>query len=155
MGLCLATFPTLARAAPEERVARGMRSLQMQGCVTCHSLDGSVSAGPSFAGRFGELVEVRSEGALRQVRFDRAYLERSLRAPNADVAAGFAPDVMPRFALTAEQTEAIATALASLRHPPPPPCSPLSPFAVIGAVVVLLGGLYLWRRKLSRARSQA
>jgi mono/diheme cytochrome c family protein len=94
-----------------------MRLLQMQGCVGCHSLDGSPSAGPSFRGRFGSVVSVRNNGELAALRFDRDYLAESVRHPDAALAEGFAAGVMPTFALTDEQLDAIVAALQELRVP--------------------------------------
>ncbi|MFT3922496.1 MAG: hypothetical protein QM778_08180 [Myxococcales bacterium] len=145
--LWLALLPGRGQAAPNAEAARGMRLLQMQGCVACHSLDGSPSAGPSFAGRFGTLVDVRVGGERRRVPFDRAYLARALSDPNAEIAAGFAPHVMPTFALTTEQTAAIATALSEL------PAEPESDRGLARLAVWLGSGLlgllllYAWRRR--------
>lgn len=142
-----------------EQVARGVRLLQMQGCVSCHSLDGSPSAGPSFAGRYGSTVDVRvqagSEQAqpgarlVRTVRFDRDYLMRSVAQPDAEVAVGFAAGVMPAFALTREQLDAVEAALLSLRAPQAPePKRLLGQGLVIGAAVLGFALLFAWRARL-------
>jgi mono/diheme cytochrome c family protein len=136
--LLLARVSGALAEPPPERVARGMKLLQMQGCTGCHSLDGSISAGPTFAGRFGSPVSVLKDGALRQVVFDREYLRRSLLQPEAEVAAGFAPGVMPTFALTDEQFDAIAAALEQLASAPP-----AVPRKNLGVLWIWLGALAL------------
>jgi mono/diheme cytochrome c family protein len=151
-----------ARAQPSASsaadISRGLRVLKMQGCVACHSLDGSGSAGPSFAGRWGTEVQVRdpADGSVRNVPFDRGYLVRSLEHPDAELALGFAPGVMPSFALTPEQTDAVVAALGSLEDATAKPDLPLERATVVAlvALVALAFGLLVhWRRNLARMRS--
>jgi mono/diheme cytochrome c family protein len=146
--------PAEVSAQPQaERVSRGIKLLKMQGCTGCHSLDGSVSAGPSFAGRFGSEVSVIRDGNPGRVRFDRAYLRASLEEPEAMLAVGFAPGVMPRFELTDEQLDAIADALAQLQSPSAPQKAPISALWLYGLSAGLLAvGLGAW---LSRKRRPA
>ena len=65
------------------------------GCASCHSLDGSIIVGPSFAGLFGKKVTVLTGGKPRETVVDDAYLARAVRQPGADVAEGFPDGVMP------------------------------------------------------------
>jgi cytochrome c oxidase subunit 2 len=155
--LCLTALQGQVSAAlaepPVERVARGMKLLQMQGCTGCHSLDGRVSAGPTFAARFGSEVQVLRDGSLARVRFDRDYLERSLLRPETEVAAGFAPGVMPTFILTDEQLDAIAAALEQLATAPPAAPEPAAaPWVWLAALALsgLAGAILLWRRRALR-----
>jgi uncharacterized membrane protein/mono/diheme cytochrome c family protein len=100
-------------------IARGRKLLDMQGCTACHSLDGSVSAGPSFYGRFGKSVDVVVADRPRRLTFDEAYVRESVAEPGAAVTVGFAKGVMPQFTLTEEQLSAITAALAHLGEQPP------------------------------------
>ncbi len=117
--------------------------LRTHGCVACHTTDGGAGPGPTFRGVWGAQRTVTTDGATRTVTFDRAYLERSLRAPNADVLEGYPPGLMPAFDLPAEQVDAIAADLEALAPPAePPPRGPLWPMWA-GAFLFVFGHLLL------------
>jgi cytochrome c oxidase subunit 2 len=63
-------------------VAMGEELATSNGCVACHSTNGVDGTGPSWKGL----------GATR----DAAYLRQSIVDPNADIVAGFSPDIMPQ-----------------------------------------------------------
>jgi len=52
---------------------RGLIVLESHHCTTCHSLDGSVTVGPTFKGRFGTSDVVEVGGAERTVTLDETY----------------------------------------------------------------------------------
>jgi cytochrome c oxidase subunit 2 len=89
------------------------------GCSACHSLDGSVIAGPSFKGIFGKKVRVMTRGKPRELVVDEAYLRHSIESPDADVVAGFPEGVMPDFSghISEEQIEAIIAFIKKQRAP--------------------------------------
>lgn len=64
-----------------------------QGCLGCHSTDGSQLVGPSFKAVFGR--ETVLEGGGRIIA-DEAYLLRSLTHPALEVVEGF-PAIMPAY----------------------------------------------------------
>ncbi|MFQ5615391.1 MAG: cytochrome c oxidase subunit II [Anaerolineales bacterium] len=72
--------------------ARGRHLADKMGCVGCHSVDGSVSIGPSWLGVYGSERSL-ADGAL--VTVDEDYLRESILDPNARVVEGFAPNMMP------------------------------------------------------------
>ncbi len=74
-------------------VARGEIWAKNNGCLSCHSVDGAVSVGPTWQGLFGETVTL-ADGSSAVV--DEAYLHTAIVDPNAQVAAGFPPGVMPQ-----------------------------------------------------------
>jgi cytochrome c oxidase subunit II len=74
-------------------VAEGLRLLEEKGCLGCHSLDGSVLAGPSLKGLYGSTIEVFTAGQRRKVLVDEKYIETSLVDPHRDVAVGY-KDIM-------------------------------------------------------------
>jgi cytochrome c oxidase subunit II len=78
--------------------------LEKHGCLGCHSLDGSQSAGPSFKGIWGRKVQVVTDKKARQVVSDETYLRRAIVEPGADLVQGY-PAIMPAFAgvLTEEE----------------------------------------------------
>jgi cytochrome c oxidase subunit 2 len=74
------------------------------GCITCHSLDGSVVVGPSMQG-IGS-------------RADEAYIRNSILDPNATLVEGFPADTMPNVwgaELSDEQVDQLVAYLLSLK----------------------------------------
>lgn len=105
----------LAGVLPEAKPKPdGGTLVQQNGCLGCHSTDGSVRVGPTFKGLFGQQRQVRTGGDLRTVTADRAYLEHSIREPVADVVEGFQPMMPPYGQLSAEQVEAMVDYLEQL-----------------------------------------
>ncbi len=86
----------------------GKGLLQKHGCLGCHSLDGSASVGPTFQGISGRQVTVATEDKNRTLNTDRAYLEKAIVDPGADIVEGF-PPAMPSYAdrIPAEDLEGI------------------------------------------------
>ncbi len=77
-----------------------------QGCLGCHSLDGSDIAGPTFKGMFGRKGLAKGGGLV-----DRAYVEAVLKDPAARLGKA---SVMPAYPqLTAAEREAIMKLLES------------------------------------------
>lgn len=72
----------------------GLTVLKQNGCVACHSLDGSKIVGPSFKGIYGHEVEVITNGQERKITVDDEYITRSIQDPNADVVKGFNAGLM-------------------------------------------------------------
>jgi len=63
-------------------------------CVGCHTTLGGPATGPTFLGLAGSEVELESG---ETVVADDEYLRRAIVDPNAQIVAGFAPDLMPDF----------------------------------------------------------
>ena len=92
----------------------GEQLYKQKACVTCHSLDGSIKEGPSFAGRFGSTV-IMSDGS--RVPMDENYIRESILSPRARVANGFQP-VMPTYqgVLKDRQIDALVAFIKSLNQ---------------------------------------
>ena len=60
-------------------VAKGKEIVESNGCTGCHTIDGTISAGPSFKGMGSK---------------DISYITDAIRKPNKDIAEGFSP-MMP------------------------------------------------------------
>ncbi|WP_230269188.1 cytochrome c oxidase subunit II [Blastopirellula sediminis] len=85
-----------------------------KGCVSCHSVDGSRKAGPSFKAGFG-VAHKMADGS--EVEMDENYISESIRNPRAKVVAGYEP-VMPVFSssqLSDQDITAIAEYIKSLK----------------------------------------
>ena len=84
-------------AQAETPEAEGL--LRQNGCIDCHSLDGTKRVGPTFKGLFGAKVKVTtggliSAGKVRTVVADAAYIAKSVVDPSADIVVGY-EDIMP------------------------------------------------------------
>ncbi len=79
-------------AVSSDPVARGERLAKNNGCLGCHSLDGSPLVGPTWKGMAGSTHELVDGSS---VTVDEAYLIQAILEPNAAVVKGFPPGVMP------------------------------------------------------------
>lgn len=112
----LKTQPTFAatrvRAPPAGNAAAMGQSLaQARGCVACHSVDGSLGAGPTWKGLFGK-NEALADGS--KVLVDEAFLKNEIRDPQARVVKGFAP-IMPKAELPEEEVDALVAYIKAQR----------------------------------------
>jgi cytochrome c oxidase subunit 2 len=105
-----ATDPGLDTGSGDSPVARGRDVAEDWGCVSCHSNDGSAGDGPTWQGIWGTTVQL-DDGRTAVV--DAAYVERSIRDPDADVVDGVDP-VMPAFNLDDGDVDAIVAYIESL-----------------------------------------
>ena len=82
---------------------QGQKISTDQGCVACHTVDGSLGVGPSWLGMWGR-TETLATGTT--VVVDEAYFRKSLQEPQRQVVAGF-PNVMLRYFLNEEEIAAL------------------------------------------------
>ena len=105
------TFAKLTEEKPEDLVERGKQLAQGNGCLGCHSTNGSKSLGPTWQGLFGK-VETLQDGST--VTVDEAYLKESIVEPNAKIVKDF-PAAMPAFkTLSDEEIQALIAFIKSL-----------------------------------------
>lgn len=71
----------------------GEQLYRTKGCVTCHTVDGSASTGPTFKGLFGHEVKLTTG---ETVTVDENYIRESILNPFAKIVAGYQP-VMPPY----------------------------------------------------------
>lgn len=100
-----------AAAGGQPPEARGRQLAETQGCLSCHSIDGSTVVGPTWQGLYG--AEVTLAGGGTDV-VDDEYLHTAIVDPGAQVREGFPPGVMQSYRdmLTDEQ---IADIIAFIR----------------------------------------
>ncbi len=72
----------------------GNKLIEENGCLGCHSTDGSSSIGPGLKGLGGRTSEVKREGHELKLKVDAEYLRRAIRDPNHEVVEGY-PAIMP------------------------------------------------------------
>jgi cytochrome c oxidase subunit 2 len=91
----------------------GAETAQLQGCLGCHSTDGSRLVGPTWLGLYGT-QEALEEGT--SVLVDEVYLRESILNPADQITKGF-PNVMPatyKDTLSEEDVEALIEYIKSL-----------------------------------------
>jgi cytochrome c oxidase subunit 2 len=76
----------------EDAAALGAKVAQLQGCIACHSTDGSTLVGPTWKGLYGEEVELE-DGT--KVTADDEYLRTAIVDPNSQIVSGFLANLMP------------------------------------------------------------
>jgi len=86
------------------------------GCLGCHSTDGSRLVGPSFKGIWGRSAVVEKDGEEQTVTVDRDYLRRAILDPGAEIVEGY-PAAMPPYGhLSNEEIEALIDYLEELKE---------------------------------------
>jgi len=76
----------------------GLIVMRANGCLTCHSLDGSKIIGPTFKGLYGTKRTVITDQGEKQVDAFDDYIKRSILEPNAEVVKGFNKGLMQSYA---------------------------------------------------------
>lgn len=102
--------------APATLVEQGRQVAVDQGCLRCHTIDGTAHLGPTWKDLY--LSEVPLEGG-KTVVADEAYLTRSMMDPMADIVSGYLP-IMPTYQgrLTGPESAALVEYIKSLSSRP-------------------------------------
>lgn len=72
----------------------GLTVLKQNGCLACHSLDGSKLIGPTFKGIYGKKEIVVVQGTEKEIIVDDEYILRSIYEPNTEIVKGYNPGLM-------------------------------------------------------------
>ncbi|MEI7676653.1 MAG: cytochrome c oxidase subunit II [Bacteroidales bacterium] len=72
----------------------GYKVLEKNGCIACHSVDGSRLVGPTLKGLYDATIDVTADGAPKKVKVDETYIKNSIYDPNKEIAATYAPGIM-------------------------------------------------------------
>lgn len=83
----------VADAPPEHR---GLVVMREQGCIGCHSLDGTPGIGPTLFELAGAPRQVEIAGHTTDIIIDDDYLVRAIRDANYEVVVGY-PPMMPSY----------------------------------------------------------
>lgn len=81
--------------------------LEDNGCLGCHSSDGSKGIAPTFKGIGSREVIIERDGKEMTIKVDADYLRRALLTPNDEMVKGFAPMMPSADYLSEEEVEAI------------------------------------------------
>lgn len=102
--------PTFAQASAQPAasednplIEQGRELAADQGCLGCHSVDGSSSVGPTWKDLYGK-TETLSNGST--VKVDADYLKESILNPNAKIVQGYSA-IMPAYELSEEEINAL------------------------------------------------
>lgn len=100
-------------AAPElsAEAAKGQDLADQNGCITCHSVDGSDGTGPTWQGLAGTEVTL-DDGST--VTADDAYLQQSMTDPSAQIVEGFTAVAMPQFDISSADVDALVAYIDAL-----------------------------------------
>ncbi len=96
---------------PPEQTNAAVTLLEAKDCMTCHSIDGSESIGPTLKGIWGRKTKLQGGATITA---DEAYLRESLVKPEARITDGF-DDLMPKAELTDEEVKQILDYLKTLK----------------------------------------
>lgn len=87
---------TLSVQVPQGSLAeKGKQITVTQGCVACHTDDGSKKIGPSYKGIFGAMAELK-DGS--KVKVDENYIRESILSPQTKIVKGYEMAMMPPYA---------------------------------------------------------
>lgn len=82
-------------------------------CKSCHSVDGSLSTGPSWLGVWGKDEHIA--GIAGTVKVDYDYVRESIATPSAKIVDGFQGKSMPAFTLSDDQVDAVIEYMKTLK----------------------------------------
>lgn len=98
----------------EVSIDAGRELMMAEGCISCHSTDGSLVAAPTLKDIWGRTVTVVEDGKEHVVKAGEAYLIESIKEPNKQVVKGFDPIMPPYDYLTDEQVQTMLRYMQSL-----------------------------------------
>ncbi|MCZ2126298.1 MAG: cytochrome c oxidase subunit II [Anaerolineales bacterium] len=104
-----------AKLAQESQTPEGKGKLlaTKNGCIGCHSVDGTKMTGPTWFGLYDEDTKF-ADGT--DAVADDAYIKESILDPNAKIVAGFpSPSIMPPFKLTDDEISDIIAYIKTLK----------------------------------------
>lgn len=89
--------------------ARGHKIASSNGCFSCHSIDGTQRAVPTFKNLYGRKTTLKNGMTIVA---DSAYIAQSIEDPEAKIVKGFSP-IMPRFSYL--KSDQIASLIAYIK----------------------------------------
>ena len=76
---------------------QGLAIMKIQGCLACHSSDGSKIVGPTYLNLFGRQQVVVRNGIDVTVTVDEEYVKRAIFDPNAEIVKGYPKGLMQSY----------------------------------------------------------
>ncbi len=87
---------TTSAAAPVPG-EEGLAIVKVQGCLVCHSTDGSRIVGPTYRGLYGRQQTVLRNGTPVTITADDEYIKRSIYDPNYEITQGYPANIMQSY----------------------------------------------------------
>jgi cytochrome c oxidase subunit II len=81
----------------EVKEPEGLTILRNNGCLACHTIDGTDLVGPTFKGLFGSEITVLSNNVETKKKADENYMINSVYNPDADIVSGFNKGLMKSY----------------------------------------------------------
>lgn len=103
--------PAECEGSENQPACWGEKLYASNGCVACHSVDGSVAPGPTWQGIFGRQGSFVDGGNYVA---DENYIRESILQPQAHIVAGYAAVNMPPYRLSDRQIDAIIAYMRTL-----------------------------------------
>ncbi len=102
---------------PVKEKIDGKEIVQNNGCIGCHSTDGTQVVGPSFKDIYNRKVKISINGTTKEVISDDQYLETAILKPDDEIVEGFYPGIMPSFqnVLKDEEVKAVIQYLKTVK----------------------------------------
>lgn len=97
----------LGKTVTQKVAPAGTQLMEENGCLGCHSNDGSEGIAPTFEGIGQREVTIERDGKEITIKVDAEYLRRALLKPDADVVKGFSPIMPATDYLSPEDIDAI------------------------------------------------
>jgi cytochrome c oxidase subunit 2 len=72
----------------------GLSIMKAQGCLVCHSSDGTKIIGPTYLNLFGKKEVVTRNDKDVTITVDEDYIKRSIYEPDADIVKGYPKGLM-------------------------------------------------------------
>ena len=104
---------TKATIITDPLIKKGQQASQVNGCLGCHSIDGSKMLGPTWKDMIGKTEEL-ADGT--KVIVDQNYIIESITQPNAKIVKGY-PAIMPAANLSSDDIKALIIYMQSLSIP--------------------------------------
>jgi cytochrome c oxidase subunit 2 len=101
-----------ALAAANTPEGRGETLVTQNGCLGCHTIDGSPGTGPTWLGLVGR-QEQMSDGSV--ITIDEDYIRESILQPQAKIVSGFEGIVMPTYEFSDDQLSDIIAYMKTLK----------------------------------------
>lgn len=95
----------------------GKALVENNGCLGCHSIDGSKSVGSTFKDIYQRKVTINNNGNIKDILSEEQYLRTSIVKPNAEIVEGYYPGIMPSFEdiLNEKEVDAIVDYLKTIK----------------------------------------
>jgi cytochrome c oxidase subunit 2 len=75
----------------------GLAIMKFQGCMACHSIDGTKIVGPTYLNLFGKQEIVTRNGVETSITVDENYIKQSISDPNVDIVKGYPKGLMQSY----------------------------------------------------------